>query len=540
MRVSRAHKINRNLHFKRRMAERYGITINKHDRREIQNILSSYSFRGSLLYLGEKNGGKIVALYYRDKFVIVVYDKKRNQVITALTEDMITEEQKRRLNNLKVRVNYMNENKLEVLKCCVEYLNETNKSLEKKKRFVELYNSGSIDVELWRLIYNFDVLFHITSSRVKDNYVDSNYDTQFNTITDLLKALSNGLTGNKALKEVSKFIKSNKEYQDLIYDVLDKDLHIGLSVTTMNELVPGLFKDFQVALAKPIKNEELDEHWMIEHKLDGVRCICYINSEDDIKFYSRQGKDFTTLGTLKGEIKELVKAGKIPTGIVLDGEVCVVDENGNEDFKSVMKEIKRKDYTMPKPMYILFDTIPAKDFDAGYSPTTYKQRFTTLKSYLGNDKHRCMRLVEAIDYTVENFGKWQKDVFEKGWEGLILRNDVPYEGDRSSNMLKVKSFQDAEYVVKDVEMDGDATILVNGKAERVKCVKRLVIEHKGNKVGVGSGLSQEQRIRWYIHPEEVIGKTACVRYFSEILDDDGKPSLRFPTLKYIYESERDV
>lgn len=540
MRVSRAHKINRNLHFKRRMAERYGITINKHDRREIQNILTSYSFRGSLLYLGEKNGGKIVALYYRDKFVIVVYDKKRNQVITALTEDMITEEQKRRLNNLKVRVNYMNENKLEVLKCCVEYLNETNKSLEKKKRFVELYNSGSIDVELWRLIYNFDVLFHITSSRVKDNYVDSNYDTQFNTITDLLKALSNGLTGNKALKEVSKFIKSNKEYQDLIYDVLDKDLHIGLSVTTMNELVPGLFKDFQVALAKPIKNENIDEHWMIEHKLDGVRCICYINSEDDIKFYSRQGKDFTTLGTLKGEIKELVKAGKIPTGIVLDGEVCVVDENGNEDFKLVMKEIKRKDYTMPKPMYILFDTIPAKDFDAGYSPTTYKQRFTTLKSYLGNDKHRCMRLVEAIDYTVENFGKWQKDVFEKGWEGLILRNDVPYEGDRSSNMLKVKSFQDAEYVVKDVEMDGDATILVNGKAERVKCVKRLVIEHKGNKVGVGSGLSQEQRIRWYIHPEEVIGKTACVRYFSEILDDDGKPSLRFPTLKYIYESERDV
>lgn len=540
MRVSRAHKINRNLHFKRRMAERYGITINKHDRREIQNILSSYSFRGSLLYLGEKNGGKIVALYYRDKFVIVVYDKKRNQVITALTEDMITEEQKRRLNNLKVRVNYMNENKLEVLKCCVEYLNETNKSLEKKKRFIDLYNSGSIDVELWRLIYNFDVLFHITSSRVKDNYVDSNYDTQFNTITDLLKALSNGLTGNKALKEVSKFIKSNKEYQDLIYDVLDKDLHIGLSVTTMNELVPGLFKDFQVALAKPIKNEELDSNWVIEHKLDGVRCLCVINSVDDIQFYSRKGKDFTTLGKLKGTIKCLIKEGKCPTNVVLDGEVCSIDENGNEDFKSIMKEIKRKDYTMNNPMYILFDIIPLDDFNSGYSKQTYKDRLNRLNSIFGVDKHDCIRMVEFEDYTVDNFKKWKQFVFDKNWEGLILRKDVPYEATRSSNMVKVKEFYDAEYVVKDVEFGGDATIVVDGKAQRIECIKRLIIEHKGNLVGVGSGLSQEQRIDFNKHPEHIIGKTITVRYFEETTDENGNPSLRFPTLKYIYENEREV
>lgn len=540
MYISRKHKINRHFHFKKRVKERYGIDINKKDRKAIQGILNEYGTKNTILYLGDRGNGKIVAVYYKNQFFIVVYDRKHNQVITALTEDMLDEDQKRRLTNLKIRMNYMKASKLEVLKCCVEYLNASNKAHDKKARFKELYDSGSIDVELWSLIYNFDVLFHITSDKVEKNFIETCGNSRFNEITDLLKELNNGLTGNRALKEVSRFIKDNEEYRKLIYDVLDKDLHIGMSVTTMNTIVPGLFKDFQVALAKPIKNEKIDEHWMIEHKLDGVRCICYINSEDDIKFYSRKGKDFTTLGTLKGELKELIKAGKLPTGIVLDGEICVVDENGNEDFKSVMQEIKRKDYTMLKPMYILFDTLPISDFNAGYSPLTYKQRFATLKTYLGEDKHRCMRLVEAIDYTLENFGQWQKMVFDKGWEGLILRNDVPYEGDRSSNMLKVKSFQDAEYVVKDVEMDGDATVLIDGKAERVKCVKRLVIEHKGNKVGVGSGLKQEQRLEWYQHPEHIIGRTITVRYFEEVTDENGKPSLRFPTLKYIYDGDRDV
>lgn len=540
MYISRRHKLNRNFHFKKRVKERYGIDINKKDRKAIQGILREYGTSHTILYLGDRGQGKIVAVYYKDQFFLVVYDRKHHQVITVLTEDMLDEDQKRRLTNLKIRTNYMKASQLETLRCCIEYLNATNHSTEKKKRFKELYDSGSIDKEVWSMIYNFDVLFHITSEKVKKNLIDTDEPSKFVELTDLLKELSKGLTGNRALKEVCRFIKSNEEYKDLIYDVLDKDLHIGMSVTTLNSIVPGLFKDFQVALAKPIKNEFIDQSWMIEHKLDGVRCICYVNSEDDIKFYSRKGKDFTTLGTLKGEIKEMVKAGKIPTGIVLDGEICVVDDNGNEDFKSVMQEIKRKDYTMLKPMYILFDTIPMEDFNAGYSKSTYKQRFATLKSYLGEEKHRCMRLVEAVDYTPELYVQWQKDVFTNGWEGLILRKDVPYEGTRSSNMLKVKNFQDAEYVVKDVEMDGDATILVDGKAERIKCVKRLVIEHKGNKVGVGSGLKQEQRIEFYTHPEHIIGKTICVRYFEEITDENGLPSLRFPTLKYIYEGERDV
>ena len=31
---------------------------------------------------------------------------------------------------------------------------------------------------------------------------------------------------------------------------------------------------------------------------------------------------------------------------VLDGEICLIDEFGNDDFQGIMKEIKRKDHTI--------------------------------------------------------------------------------------------------------------------------------------------------------------------------------------------------
>ena len=88
--------------------------------------------------------------------------------------------------------------------------------------------------------------------------------------------------------------------------------------------------------------------------------------------------------------------------------------------------------------------------------------------------------------------------------------------------------------------EGDAQELINGKMEKIKCVGSLVIEYKGNKVNVGTGLSLKQRKRWYKHPEEIIGKTITVKFFSEIQDQNGNYSLRFPVLKYIYENERDL
>ena len=64
------------------------------------------------------------------------------------------------------------------------------------------------------------------------------------------------------------------------------------------------------------------------------------------------------------------------------------------------------------------------------------------------------------------------------------------------------------------------------------------IEHKGYKVKVGSGFSQEQRIQYMT--ENIVGKLITVQYFEETKNDKGGISLRFPTVKHIYDGGRDM
>lgn len=83
--------------------------------------------------------------------------------------------------------------------------------------------------------------------------------------------------------------------------------------------------------------------------------------------------------------------------------------------------------------------------------------------------------------------------------------------------------------------------VIGEKESKFDVASALYIKHKDNIVKVGSGLSKEQRLRWFDHPEEIIGKTITVQYFEETQDSKTKAySLRFPVLKYVYENGRNV
>lgn len=57
---------------------------------------------------------------------------------------------------------------------------------------------------------------------------------------------------------------------------------------------------------------------------------------------------------------------------------------------------------------------------------------------------------------------------------------------------------------------------------------------------MGSGFSIDNRIRFANNPELIVGKQITVQYFSES-ESEGKYSLRFPTVKAIYENgNRDL
>ena len=402
-------------------------------------------------------------------------------------------------------------------------------------------------LNLFRYVYNYDTQFYITSANIlkkdlteKGLFAGKNYPL----LWDLLEDLSNRvITGHQAIIAVQQFLKKHTESQQkLILDIIDKDLKCGLSEVTINKVCGNIIKTYNVALADKFnpKKHILNSDWVIERKLDGVRCNV-INRDGVIKCYSRQGKEITTLGKLVDELQ-----GHLPNNMVLDGEVCLVDENGLESFQGIMKEIKRKDHTIENPLLLAFDYLTLQEFEAKEGATIYTERMKCLKEWYNlqnwntsNKVAKHLSIVNYEHYSPEVLKEWNERVKEYHWEGLMFRKDVGYEGKRTSSLLKYKMFNDAEYKVLAVEK-GDAQELIDGKMVKIKCVGNLVIEHKGNRVGVGTGLSLEQRKRWYQHPEEIVGKIVTIKFFEETQNQDGSWSLRFPVLKAIYDGDRDI
>ena len=133
------------------------------------------------------------------------------------------------------------------------------------------------------------------------------------------------------------------------------------------------------------------------------------------------------------------------------------------------------------------------------------------------------------------------DADVNGYEGVMLRKNVGYEGKRSKNLLKCKKFFDAEYEVLDVDFDTHR-IIRDGKEVKERMLSQVWIEHKGYRVAVGSGWNQAQRL-WYASNymnESIVGKTITVQYFEETKNQEGGISLRFPTVKHVYENGRTV
>lgn len=367
-------------------------------------------------------------------------------------------------------------------------------------------------------------------------------DEDWSNIKSVLKSLKNRtITGNAAIELLeSESAYLEPESRKVLAAIIDRDWGCGLSESTINKAWPNHIPTFDVVLAKsfdgtPKQLKSLEEdNWYISRKLDGCRCIA-IKEDDEWTYWSRQGKQFLTLD----KVSESLEFYGFPNDTVLDGEICLTDEDGNEDFQGVMKVIRKKDFTIPNPSYCIFDILTKLEFYNKSSTRTLSERIEEINTYITGESDYVSQL-EQSEYTEEAFAEWQKKSDDNGWEGLMLRKDVGYEGKRTNNLLKVKQFHDAEYTVESLEIGklvyqekGIGSVTYEG-------VTAMNITHKGNKVSVGSGLSKEQRLYYINNQDELIGKVITVQYFECTTNKDGTESLRFPTLKVIHGAERDT
>ncbi len=429
---------------------------------------------------------------------------------------------------------------LERLQEFVDRMKSTSSLLEKKKIIKSIEDDSFITKVLY-YTYNPYFKYHVTSKNCKKNIDLVDYNFMNENIFELLDGLRNReFTGHAAIAVVNGFVEANKEYTDLIYNILDRNLQIRASESVINKVIPNLIPEFKVALANVYEPKLVDwnDTWYASRKLDGVRCLAVVDEEGNCKLYSRVGNEFTTLDKIKKAIES--------TGIVnhvFDGEICLLDENMNEDFQSVMKEIKKKDHTIEDPVFKIFDMLHIKEFNGEADSSWLEHRLQTLRTFLyqitSNYSHHLMYEEQAVITGDDHFETWVKLAADNNWEGIMLRKNVKYEGKRTKNLLKVKKFHDEEYKVMGAT-NGDIRIVSEGKEKTINALSQIMIKHKGHKVGVGSGFSLEQRKEFGKDHSKIIGKTITVQYFEETKNQEGGISLRFPTVKHVYENGRSV
>ncbi len=425
----------------------------------------------------------------------------------------------------------------------VDKLKSTNSTNDKIAIIKECTEDRYRLQKLLKYTYSPFKQFHVTSANLKKNKDIKKDGYQTVSLFYLLDALSNRtITGHDAIGSVNSFIESHPGYEDLIYCVIDKNLKTRTGADLINKAIPGCVPTFKVALANSYDKQKgkVDfnkQTWFASHKLDGVRCLAIVDEKGKCNFYSRQGKVFNTLNVLRDEIESLNLCN-----MVFDGEVCLMDESGSEDFQGIMKEIKRKDHTIKNPKYKVFDYLLLDEFDNQTSTRKLSERLSCFNAISNTftEKLNCINLLEQWKVESEkHFQELAELATKNNWEGLILRKDSEYKGKRSNDLLKVKKFFDKEYVVKSVET-AIHRIIVNGKEVEEEMLGSVVIEHKGCDVGVGSGFDQEERRKYFKNPELIVGKTITVQYFEETTNQDGCHSLRFPVVKHIYTNGRDV
>ncbi len=427
---------------------------------------------------------------------------------------------------------------LKELQAFVDEMKSTS-SLNAKKTIINAYGKNTFIKSA--LVYTFDPYkkYYVTSKTCKKRSDLCDMNLIHTSIFHLLNDLNDRVyTGHDAIAMVNGFIAQYSEYEDLIFSIIDRNLEIRASESVINKVIPGLIPTFDVALANKFdpKRVNWDDIWLASRKLDGVRCITVVDIHGNVKCYSRVGNEFTTLQVVKDAVGRLGVRG-----IVFDGEICLMDENGNEDFQGIMKQIKRKDHTIDNPKYVMFDYLTLTEFNNKVSEMTLVQRiarFAKLDVMLKNEDSMSVLGQVVVNGDI-HFGELKANAEKEGHEGIMLRKNVGYEGKRSQNLLKVKKFYDAEYIVESIDFE-DHRIIREGKEVVVKMMGQAYISHKGYKVAVGSGWNQEQRIKYEADPNAIIGKTITVQYFEESKNQQGELSLRFPTVKHVFENGRNV
>ena len=227
-----------------------------------------------------------------------------------------------------------------------------------------------------------------------------------------------------------------------------------------------------------------DPEWIYERKLDGERCLVFVEA-GRVSFFSRNNQ---ILNNTYPELVDAIAQEDYPN-LILDGEI-VAFNGKNTSFSKLQNRINLKDPTEARAskvtVYIyFFDIIYYENFSLKKLPL--RQRKKILKEAI-----KWRDPIRFVSHQNEQGIAYHREACQKGWEGIIAKDgNSNYESGRSKSWLKFKCTKGQELVI------GGFT---EPEGERVGFGALLVGFYKGGKLQyagkVGTGYDDDFLTEW--------------------------------------------
>ena len=410
------------------------------------------------------------------------------------------------------------------------YLIKNEGSIKKKQELLKDMMSNKAFARVLYFAFNDYIVTGLSSKKINKK-LDYKTKNEFgNDITTLMWYLLENNTGKDVdIAIVQAFIEDNLEHKDFIVDLVTKNIKVGITATTINKVRPNFIPEFGVQLANSYDLKYVDgKDFIITLKLDGSRMIA-IKENDEVKFFSRQGKEITELVEIEDEFKEF------PNG-VYDGELLAIGEF--EDSKSQFKETMKRSRIKGEKTglkFMIYDFISdIDDFKNGKDETKCIDRKNNVRDIINVfGKSEFIQYLEPlyVGSDIKRITMHSDLVIKQGQEGIMINLcESPYETKRVNHLLKVKEFYTLDLRVIDKK---EGTNRNKGK------LGALVVDYKGFEVSVGSGYTDTLREELW-NDEDIIGRVIEISYFEETCDKEGNLSLRFPVFIRVREEGKEV
>lgn len=411
-----------------------------------------------------------------------------------------------------------------------DLLASTSSIKAKKQLLAERCDDGNVKKYLDYLLNPFFVT-GISEKKIR-KVVSVERPIQFHSFDELMAYVRKNHTGSDdILASVQAYLDSvNPELRTFYIGIITKTIRVGCDAKTVNDALGYEFiPQWEVQQAYQIGKLKMNENeWFsLSQKLNGVRGTYF-----EGKLISRQGKEFTGLEHILEDIRQLIPNSD---EWVVDGELIrknVEHISDNENFRLTTGILSQEDGDKRQIQLVIFDILPKAEFLRGESQLRYRDRLEQLKDLEQRIQRRNLSNLRIVDvlYTGNDMSMISKcldRMVAEGKEGLMLNRNCKYFTRRHNGILKVKQFYTVDLEIVDLE---------EGTGRLSGTLGAFVVRYKNNYLRVGSGMTDDQRKKFWNDGLNLIGRVIEVKYKDESYDHrTGLRSLQFPTFVQLRE-----